>query len=82
MYWRYRNDISNNTSNYILNIVLHLAVCNRMRCMRLIDIFNEDTHYKLTNILGISIMMWVVLGLIIPIMFIAYLIGLGALEWR
>ena len=53
-----------------------------MRCMRIIDIFNEDTHYKLTNLLTISIIMWVVFGLIIPVMFIAYLIGLGALEWR
>ena len=50
--------------------------------MRIIDIFNEDTHYKLTNLLTISIMGFVVLGLIIPVMFIAYLIGLGALEWR
>lgn len=48
--------------------------------MRIIDIFNEDTHYKLTNLLAISIMMWVVFGLIIPVMYISYLIGLGALE--
>lgn len=82
MYWRYRNDINVNTSNYIFNIVLHLVICNRMRCMRITDIFNEDTHYKLTNLLTISIMMWVVFGLIIPVMFIAYLIGLGEIVWR
>ena len=80
MYWRYRNDSCINTFNYIFNIVLHLAICNRMICMRIIDIFNEDTHYKLTNLLTISIMGLFVLGLIIPVMFIAYLIGLGALE--
>ena len=80
MYWGYRNDSCINTSNYIFNIVLHLAICNRMICMRIIDIFNEDTHYKLTNLLTISIMGLFVLGLIIPVMFIAYLIGLGALE--
>lgn len=80
MYWRYRNDSCICSINYIFNIVLHLAICNRMICMRIIDIFNEDTHYKLTNLLTISIMGFVVLGLIIPVMFISYLIGLGALE--
>lgn len=79
MYWRYRNDTYIYSTNYILNIVLYLVICNSMR---LIDIFNEDTHYKLSNILCISIMMWVVIGFLIPCMCIAYLIGLGALEWR
>lgn len=82
MYWRYRNDTYIYLTNYILNLVIHMVICNRMRCMRAIDIFNEDTHYKLSNILCITIMMWVVIGFLIPCMCIAYLIGLGALEWR
>lgn len=79
MYWRYRDDTYIYSTNYILNIVLHLVIYNSMR---LIDIFNEDTHYKLSNILCTAIMMWVVIGFLIPCMCIAYLIGLGALEWR